>query len=137
MPLLATAMNTVQLLPEEYQFTQKQGNNTYAHTFMIPMRDGVELETVVFTTDPGVLRSYSDSSVKPHKVVFERSPYNLMQTFTESVDFVAQYGYFSVIQSFRGRYGQVEPMNFSTLRQSTRTTLDSGSSSSLGVKGDM
>ena len=71
---------------------------------MVPMRDGIELETVVFTTDPNILRSYADSSVTPHKVVLERSPYDLEQTFEESVAFTALFDYISVIQNFRGRY---------------------------------
>ena len=98
-------MNTVPQLPEEYRFSGRVGNSTHIHTFMVPMRDGVELETVLITQDPNILRSYSDSSVEPRKVVYERSPYNLMMTFSESDSFVVNYGYISIIQSFRGRHG--------------------------------
>ena len=109
MPLLAYAMNTLRqpapLLPDEYRYSHKQGNSTYFHTFMVPMRDGIELETVVFTNKPDLLQSYSDPTVAPSPVVFERSPYNLMMTFSESVLFVTEYDYISVIQSFRGRHG--------------------------------
>jgi len=109
MPLLASAMNSLRnpdpLMPEEYRYSDIVGNNTYFHTFMVPMRDGVELETVVFTKKPDLLQSYTDPTFAPSPVVLERSPYNLMMTFSESVTFVTEYDYISVIQSFRGRHG--------------------------------
>ena len=97
LPLLATAMNIAPLLPEEYQYTIKHGDGAFGHSFMVPMRDGIELETIAWTTDPDFLRSYSDATIKPRKVVLDRTPYPLIEAFTESAPYTLLFGYVSVI----------------------------------------
>ena len=96
-PLLASAMNIGQNLPEEYQYTIKAEDGAFGHSFMLPMRDGVELHTIVFTKDPNFLRSYSDANYKPHKVSLERTPYPLVEAFAESSVYVLLFDYVSVI----------------------------------------
>lgn len=66
---------------------------------MIPMRDGVRLQTVIFT--PG-------NQQRPLPILFRRTPYGVpsgpLQQVPTSVRELAQDGYIFVIQNLRGRF---------------------------------
>ena len=85
LPVLFAAQ--ISNLPPEYRDTVYIGNNTWAHSFMVPMRNSsVLLDTIAFTNNPDLLLSYSNSSVTPHRVVLNRTPYDIwwFQEFSEA-----------------------------------------------------
>lgn len=80
---------------------------------MVPMRNSsVLLDTIAFTNNPDLLLSYSNSSITPHRVVLNRTPYDIwwFQEFSEA--YVHYFNYVSVVQSCRGRFNSTGDYDF-------------------------
>ena len=80
-----------------------QGPKYVRSEVMIPMRDGVELHTVILRPEG------SDTSGPPLPFLMTRTPYGIANNSPESVAFskpeLATSGYIFVYQDIRGRYG--------------------------------
>jgi hypothetical protein len=92
------------------------------HEYMIPMRDGVHLHTLVFSPKAGVLSPQSASEALPFLI--ERSPYGWDSAALEinaGLSDLARDGYFFVFQDIRGRYQSEGQF---VLQRPARTTKD-------------
>jgi hypothetical protein len=75
------------------------------HEYLIPMRDGVHLHTIVFSPKPGVFSPKSRKETLPFLI--ERSPYGWDSAAVDidaGMSELARDGYFLVFQDIRGRY---------------------------------
>lgn len=66
------------------------------HEFRIPMRDGVELQTIVYQPDDALIDS---------PILLERTPYHGAPYIARPLQAFAAAGYIFVFQHVRGRYG--------------------------------
>eukprot|EP01012_Entosiphon_sulcatum_P014989 TRINITY_DN20019_c0_g1_i1.p1 TRINITY_DN20019_c0_g1~~TRINITY_DN20019_c0_g1_i1.p1 ORF type:complete len:584 (+),score=89.60 TRINITY_DN20019_c0_g1_i1:25-1752(+) len=94
--LAATSSGSKAIYPQHLRLTQEgtEGLQYATHDFMVPMRDGTKLHTVVFVPLP--------EATKRSAVVI-RTPYGTDSLKSDGETFVKA-GHVAVMQDFRGRY---------------------------------
>ena len=110
--ILAGAMlaaNAPLSAPQAAPTNAEQQSPFVFRTVMIPMRDGVKLETVIMTPR---------DQAGPLPILFQRTPYGVPQKafapVPASIATLAKDGYIFVFQSMRGRYGSQGNFTLST-----------------------
>src|SRR5215472_8141103 len=117
-PQQTRAQRTAELLKDYH------GPKYVGYTVMIPVRDGVELHTVILRPEG------SDKSGSPLPFLMQRTPYGVANASPESVAIskpeLASSGYIFVYQDIRGRYGSGGQfvMNHPVVAHNSKTDVD-------------
>jgi len=117
-PQQTRAQRTAELLKDYH------GPKYVGYTVMIPVRDGVELHTVILRPEG------TDKSGPPLPFLMQRTPYGVNNASPESVAIakpeLATSGYIFVYQDIRGRYGSGGQfvMNHPVVAHNAKTDVD-------------